>query len=196
MSAAIYTQITDVETECNGLLTYDRALIKVDLDKVAAANAGRVPKLKVVVPASQAAGIPWRYTFDKPADDWFKADFDDSSWKHGPGGFGTKDTPGAIVRTEWSTPEIWLRRAFEMPEMKTGDLLASVHHDEDVEVYINGVLAAQATGFTVNYEELALTPAARAALRPGKNVMAVHCKQTGGGQYIDAGIVEIVMPQQ
>jgi hypothetical protein len=30
MSAAVYTQITDVETECNGLMTYDRAVIKLD----------------------------------------------------------------------------------------------------------------------------------------------------------------------
>ena len=30
LSAAVYTQITDVETECNGLLTYDRAVFKVD----------------------------------------------------------------------------------------------------------------------------------------------------------------------
>src|SRR5262249_37441650 len=29
LSAAIYTQTTDVETESNGLLTYDRAVIKV-----------------------------------------------------------------------------------------------------------------------------------------------------------------------
>ena len=29
LSACIYTQITDVETECNGLLTYDRAVHKV-----------------------------------------------------------------------------------------------------------------------------------------------------------------------
>ncbi|MHC4211707.1 MAG: glycoside hydrolase family 2 protein, partial [Planctomycetota bacterium] len=28
LAAAFYTQITDVETECNGLLTYDRAVIK------------------------------------------------------------------------------------------------------------------------------------------------------------------------
>src|SRR5262249_1152832 len=32
LSAAVYTQLTDVETEANGLLTYDRAVIKVDLD--------------------------------------------------------------------------------------------------------------------------------------------------------------------
>jgi hypothetical protein len=30
LSASIYTQITDVETECNGLMTYDRAAIKMD----------------------------------------------------------------------------------------------------------------------------------------------------------------------
>ncbi|MDD5694248.1 MAG: glycoside hydrolase family 2 TIM barrel-domain containing protein [Bacteroidales bacterium] len=30
MSAAVYTQTTDVETECNGLMTYDRAVVKMD----------------------------------------------------------------------------------------------------------------------------------------------------------------------
>ena len=30
LCAAIYTQLTDVENECNGLLTYDRQVCKVD----------------------------------------------------------------------------------------------------------------------------------------------------------------------
>jgi beta-galactosidase/beta-glucuronidase len=38
LSAAVYTQTTDVETEVNGLMTYDRALIKMDADKVRRAN--------------------------------------------------------------------------------------------------------------------------------------------------------------
>jgi hypothetical protein len=38
LSAAVYTQITDVETECNGLMTYDREIIKPDAEAVAAAN--------------------------------------------------------------------------------------------------------------------------------------------------------------
>lgn len=38
LAAAIYTQITDVETETNGLLTYDREVIKMDTDEIAEAN--------------------------------------------------------------------------------------------------------------------------------------------------------------
>jgi beta-galactosidase/beta-glucuronidase len=33
LSAIVYTQITDVETECNGLMTYDRAIIKPNVKK-------------------------------------------------------------------------------------------------------------------------------------------------------------------
>jgi len=30
LSAAVYTQTSDVETEVNGLMTYDRAILKID----------------------------------------------------------------------------------------------------------------------------------------------------------------------
>ncbi|MBN2357064.1 glycoside hydrolase family 2, partial [candidate division KSB1 bacterium] len=33
LSAAVYTQTTDVETEANGLMTYDRAVIKMDTSR-------------------------------------------------------------------------------------------------------------------------------------------------------------------
>jgi beta-galactosidase/beta-glucuronidase len=38
LSAAIYTQTTDVEIEINGLMTYDRAVVKMDQAKVMDAN--------------------------------------------------------------------------------------------------------------------------------------------------------------
>ena len=44
LSAVIYTQLTDVETECNGLLTYDREINKVIPERAAAANSGKLPK--------------------------------------------------------------------------------------------------------------------------------------------------------
>ncbi len=39
LSATVYTQLTDVEDEINGLLTYDRKVLKVDLDNIKELNA-------------------------------------------------------------------------------------------------------------------------------------------------------------
>jgi hypothetical protein len=38
LSAAIYTQTSDVEIEVNGLMTYDRAVVKMDTERISAAN--------------------------------------------------------------------------------------------------------------------------------------------------------------
>ncbi len=195
LCGGIYTQTSDVETECNGLMTYDRELVKLDLEAAAKANRGEFPpppEVKVISPTSEKEGIAWRYTTEKPPDDWFKPDFDDKAWKEATGGFGRKNTPGATVRTEWHTSDIWLRRTIELPEGKLANPALSMHHDEDAEVYINGVLAVKTGGYTTQYEEFELTKEGAAALKPGKNVIAVHCKQTIGGQYIDVGIVDLV----
>jgi hypothetical protein len=189
LSAAIYTQLTDVETECNGLVTYDRAVVKVDAARARDANEGRIPKLAAVVPTSQASGIPWRYRTDAPAEGWTGPGFDDSSWPEGPGGFGTEGTPGAVVRTEWKTADIWLRRKFELDVDPDASFSLLVHHDEDVEIYLNGVLAAKAAGYTTGYEPLSISSEARTALVRGANSIAIHCHQTTGGQYVDAGLV-------
>lgn len=189
LSAAVYTQLTDVETECNGLLTYDRAVIKADPKQIEAANLGRIPKLTFVLPTAKTEAGTWRYTTTKPADAWYKPEFDAGAWTEGQSGFGTKGTPGAVVRTEWNTPEIWLRREISLPQLDPRSAVLWVHHDEDVEIYLNGVLAAKGEGYTTDYEEMPL--AAAAALKAGKNVLAVHCRQTGGGQYIDVGIASV-----
>ncbi|MCS7254224.1 MAG: glycoside hydrolase family 2 TIM barrel-domain containing protein [Armatimonadota bacterium] len=198
LSGAIYTQLTDVETECNGLLTYDRKVIKMPVEIIAKAvlrgEFPGLPRYKVVVPTAQDdEKIRWKYTFEKPADDWFKPEFNDSGWKEGIGGFGVRGTPGAIVRTEWRTSDIWLRREFTLPPLAKEELsrlMLRIHHDEDAEVYINGVLAARLSDYTTDYEEVSISPEAIAALKPGgKNIIAIHCHQTVGGQYIDAGLV-------
>ena len=144
-----------------------------------------------MVSTSQEKGLSWRYTLEKPREGWFKPGFDDGAWKEGEGGFGTRGTPGAAVRTEWKTRDIWLRREFTLPDRPLGDLYLFLHHDEDAEVYLNGVLAVRVYGYTTAYEEVPISPASRAALKAGKNLIAVHCRQTGGGQYIDAGLVEV-----
>src|SRR5262249_22212712 len=150
---------------------------------------GPPPVTRVLVPTSQEQPQTWRYTTAAPPDGWAKPDFDDAKWQSGPGGFGTAGTPGAVVRTEWKTNDIWLRRAIELPEGRPANLRLLMHHDDDAEVYVNGVLAAKERGYTTGYQTFRLRPEALAALRPGRNVLAVHCHQVRGGQYIDVGLV-------
>ena len=40
-------------------------------------------------------------------------------------------------------------------------------------------------GYITDYQETPLTDAQRKLFKPGKNVVAVHCRQTGGGQGVD-----------
>lgn len=191
LAAVIYTQLTDVETECNGLLTYDREINKVIPERAAAVNTGKLPQplvLKEVLATSQLQGTKWRFTMQQPAADWLKPTFNDTSWQEGPGGFGTEGTPGAAVHTEWKTADIWLRREFEWPAEPSAKPVLKVHHDEDIEIHINGVLANNSEGFTSDYEELEITPEAAATLKPGKNTISVHCHQKSGGQYVDVGV--------
>jgi hypothetical protein len=198
LSAAVYTQTTDVEIEVNGLMTYDRALIKGDEARLRAANLSLFtppPTMRPLVDTSRDSPIEWRYTTTAPAEGWPGRDFDDASWTSGPGGFGTRTTPGSVVRTVWSTPDIWLRRSFDLPaDFTVTNPKLLIHHDEDVEVYINGVLALKTGGFSTDYELAALTPEGRAALRPGRNVFAVRCHQTAGGQYVDVGLIDLIPP--
>ena len=144
---------------------------------------------KVLAADSREAPQQWMFHLGTQPDGWQKPRFKPEQWQQAPGGFGTKGTPGGVVRTEWKTPEIYLRRDFTLDTLPASATL-SILHDEDVEVYLNGVPAYQATGSTIRYERVPVADAAVKALRKGRNVIAVHCKQTIGGQYVDVGLIE------
>jgi hypothetical protein len=195
LCAGVYTQTTDVEIEVNGLMTYDRAMIKMDVEKVAAANKSLYlppPVVKTLVPTSQQTGQSWRYTTIEPRIGWYRAGFSDSGWQDGKGGFGTEGTPGAVVGTEWNTPGIWMRRTFELASTKLNSPQLLIHHDEDAEVYINSQLVAKLKGYTSGYIQFRLDEKKQKTLKVGTNSLAVHCTQTEGGQYIDVGLVDII----
>lgn len=193
LAAAVYTQTTDVEVEVNGLMTYDRAIVKQSIPQASAEAAGLygpMPAIRAVVPTSRHTAQTWRYTTAQPAEDWAQAAFDDASWAQGEGGFGTDSTPGAVVRTIWNTTDIWMRRTFTLDALPAHPYW-HLHHDEDAEVYLNGTLVATLPGYTSGYVDLAFDSTAAAALRTGRNVLAVHVHQTRGGQYADVGIDDV-----
>ncbi len=196
LSAAVYTQTTDVEVEVNGLMTYDRERVKMDEAKMTAAAKelySTPPKATVLAATSETHPQTWHYLFSKPRGEWMQPEFDDREWRTGPGGFGTIGTPRAVVRSGWDTDDIWLRRKFDVSTVpESGHLMLIAHHDEDAEVYLNGTLIESLKGATRHYGPMMLGDAARKALHAGENVLAVHCHQTTGGQYIDVGLTDVV----
>jgi hypothetical protein len=73
IGAGVYTQLTDVEVELNGFMTYDRAVMKFDTARVAAVNKGLAPHIlpelaefadPVRVEIVQGAPAEIRYTTD------------------------------------------------------------------------------------------------------------------------------------
>ncbi len=146
---------------------------------------------KVLLPDSRTRPQTWDYTLTKPSDQWPEPGYnpeEQADWKQGPAGFGrAKSIPGGMVRTEWITPHIWLRGYFQLTEIPTA-LNLTIYHDEDVEIYLNGRMIKQLRGFLRDYVTLPLDSDALAALQTGKNVLAIHVLETGGGQFIDAGL--------
>jgi hypothetical protein len=163
-------------------------------DETKAKNYARIPhppKVSTQLPAADTSSAKWKYTTQRPDSNWYETGYNDANWKTGPSGFGTAETPGARVGTTWDSPDIWLRRKFDLPVGANDSLRLHIHHDEDAEVYMNGVLARRLPGFVADYEDVRINPDALKTLSPHGNTLAVHCHQTGGGQYIDVGMISM-----
>jgi hypothetical protein len=179
---------------------YDKALWKkyADQDRTKAANWAPMPDYVAPIitnltpsAADKKPGNTWQYTTDKPADGWFETKFSDTGWKSGEAGFGAGGVPHAVIKTPWTTGDIWLRKEVSLPSHLPDGIAVSAYHDEDLTVYINGVLAASAGGFSTDYVVLELSKQGKAALKPGKNLIAVKCHQTGGGQFVDVVLADV-----
>jgi hypothetical protein len=193
LSGADYIQLTDVEGEQNGLLTYDR-LPKVTPSQLIAAIHLAIPQYRytVLLPTSQTQEQSWKYTLQDPGKDWMKEDFDDSKWQDGKGGFGMAVPNHGLVGTPWSTGHIWLRRHFNpgaLTPSQLDQLCVTDYHDDDVSVYFNGVFAFATRGFQIDYENREPSLASRHAVLPhADNVLAAEGDNAGGGQYVDVGL--------
>jgi len=200
-AAAVYTEITDIEKEVNGLMTYDRKVNKANPELFAKAIGKRefppAPTVTEIVPTSEKKLQEWSYTMVKPADDWFKPGADLSGWKKGPAPFGFKEGTGGAVKmnTEWHAADIWIVRKFELPAEKLKRPVFRTTWAESAEVYINGVKATDLKrGYALQYCLMPLTTDAAALLKPGENTIAIHARKTPGkkpdNQFIDVGILD------
>ena len=139
------------------------------------------------------SAVEWRYTTDTPPSEWVKPVFDDSSWKRGLAGFGTDDE-GVTPRTAWNTDDLWMRRTITLP-LSYATVEITAYHDQDLDVYFNGVVAAHVPGWTHSYDNIPADAQAAAALHLGVNVIAVHVRHKGDGRHFaDVGLNTVEWP--
>ena len=127
------------------------------------------------------------YTEKQPVAGWESVNFNDKDWKKGKGDFSTSER--AKYGTLWNSEDIWVRRTFIL----TADLSAlpvylEYSHDDDLDLFINGIRVIQTGNACHMKVMLELDAKVKKMLKPGKNVIALHCKNRVGGGYVDFGM--------
>ncbi len=145
-----------------------------------------------IVKTSEQGNWEGKYTFDKPAQGWEATSFNDSKWQSGPAAFGTFENE-PTAKSSWRTEHIWARREVVLEEDLAGQIVyLEYSHDDDVEIYINGIEVVN-TGNACKKNVLLKLPAEVVqTLKKGKNIIAAHCWNRGGNALLDFGLcVEI-----
>ncbi|MBR6249127.1 MAG: VCBS repeat-containing protein [Muribaculaceae bacterium] len=203
LNAAVYTQISDVEIEKNGFYTYDRRILKPYepytlvhdkiLECIAMPQSSMI--IKPILSTAQQHHYTWRYvTTDPDSRHWSDVDYDDSAWPQGKGAFshGLNSSWDGLTMTDWHTNQIYMRRWFRLGDITPENLAKlrfMVFHDDDIEIFINGVWAATESGCNFNYAPLDISSEALQSLQPGEwNLIAIAGKQGSGQQVMDVGI--------
>ncbi|QNF34147.1 DUF4965 domain-containing protein [Adhaeribacter swui] len=163
-------------------------LIRVD-GKTYQFLGAEAPVYQTIVPTAVSEAYPVQYTFEKPASDWMKPGFSATAWKAGKGSLGS-DNMNPKPTTSWNTEEVWLRREINLPEVNPEQLILTMFHDDNVELYINGLPAYQCECFTNKYQQYPLSKEVKASLKKGKNLLAAHVKNTAGPSLIDFGFLK------
>ncbi|MHC4474608.1 MAG: glycoside hydrolase family 2 protein [Planctomycetota bacterium] len=197
LAAAVYTQTTDVESEVNGLMTYDRKVVKFEPGKVGRLHERLyqdVPKAQILLEDSEHSRQQWRYAIEQPDGEWTAVEYDDQAWQSGDAPFAGKADAYVALGTKWDSSDIWLRRASTFGHGATDLRLKVYYNVGEATVYINGKQVKSLSGRSRrHYQHIDISEHA-GALRQGKNVIAVHCSAGKRGQAFDAGLYNVSLP--
>jgi len=146
---------------------------------------GKADKEKeTVVAAADEKPYQCKYTETIPQEGWMNESFDDSKWSTGLAPFSNDES---YAKTIWKTKDIWTRRIFSINEIPSGNLYLKLQNDDGVDVYLNGEKIYSCTCVNHKAAYLLLDETIKNKLHMGKNLLAIHCENTGGDAWLDAG---------
>ena len=139
---------------------------------------------ETMLPSADETPYQCKYTEDQPADGWMNKIFNDAGWKITEAPFSNRKRE---AKTLWQSKNVWMRRSFELKGININQLFLKLHHDDNVEVYLNGSLIYSCECWNGKQEFFPMTDAIKNKLVKGENILAIHCANTAGGAYLDAG---------
>jgi ribosomal protein S17E len=199
LNAVVYTQISDVEDEISGWMTYDRKVGKLPDTTFAALHQQFFkPTItgKYILPLSMNTAQQWNYRFTAPSNDWIKnttiADF-----KLGEAPFGIESNNAHKVNTTWNTNSLFLNKEFTLTALPSKLSLVACNTGI-TDVYINGAYVMQFNNFLKNdpevkISETLLSDKAMKLLKLGVNQLSLKFNFPSVGKpvyYYDFGIKE------
>lgn len=137
-----------------------------------------------LLPASDEQSYTASYTEKEPGQGWQTLAYKEKGWNDGMAPFGS--SPAA--KTAWKTKDIWYRRVFNLRKTPSGKLFLKINHDDNTEVFLNGLQIYTKTGWLTKMAYIPLAEGITKSLLPGKNLLAIHCRNTAGGAWLDAGL--------
>ena len=142
---------------------------------------------KTLLASGEESPVEVIYTEEDPGSGWMKKEYDDKKWKTDKMPFGSGWDNNAA--TKWNTKNIWVRRFFNIDDLNIEKLILQLRHDDDVEVYINGLLAYSCKNcYVSSIKEYLLSDEIKMSLKKTNNMMAIHCTNPRGNSWIDAGL--------
>lgn len=193
LSAAVYTQTTDVEGEVNGLITYDRKLVKVEPKKLKAMIAPLYEDYWdswSLVSDSEVYPSHWMIAEAQPEEGWKEVAYDDFEWSTQVAPFSSYENPFLESSSEWSTDKLFLRRGFELLTVPENLYLRHYMPRAAAKVYLNGKLIGEYKdqgGRKRHYTDIDISSYAH-LLQKGDNVLSVEVEKLNKEASFDVGI--------
>ena len=195
LSGAIYTQTTDVEGEVNGLMTYDREVLKLDPEetrKLVKPLYNPWWEHHTLVADSEHKPQEWKVRFQEPKENnWIESEYDDFEWASEQAPFSAEENPFLPPSTKWIEGELYGRRNFHLNAIPQNIFMKYyAPRGTAVKVYINGKQVKELSdggGRKRHYTHI-LLDGATPHLKTGENVIAIEVENPKANGAFDMGL--------
>ena len=179
LSAAVYTQTTDVEGEVNGLLTYDRKVIKIDPELLRILHhplyGTDTRDVKKIIADSEIDAQQLNISHTQPEDNW--------QTSRNVNMFQKVNGPVSVLKEK----PVYSLSHFTLNDLPEGIYLHILAYG-DVKVYLNGSLVVDKKIIGKrHYEDINISEFV-SLLRQGENTLAIECGPFEQNAVFDYGL--------